>query len=78
MTPNEQIERLMHSANNCRQMLSAIDSKLAKALRCIEEGDIDNCRTMLDALAQALPEAIATLRHDEFTPSEINGDADLD
>lgn len=59
-----QIDRLMHSANNCHQMLQAIDRKLARALRCIEEGRAEDCRRLLAELTEALPQAMAIIQHD--------------
>ena len=76
MTERERIERLMHSANNCRQMLHAIDSKLAEALRCIEDGRLEDCKVLLDSLAKALPEAIATLRHEDYEEPAMASDND--
>lgn len=76
MTEQERIERLMHSANNCRQMLHAIDSKLAEALRCIEEQRVEECKELLDSLAKALPEAIATLRHEDYEEEQMVSDND--
>lgn len=69
-----QLDRLMHSANNCHQMLHAIDRKLARALRCIEEGRTDECRRLLTELSEALPQAMAIIRHDN--DDEVNQDSD--
>lgn len=65
MTHEERIERLMHSASNCKQMLGAIDRKLADALSCLDDGKTEECKEMLAQLKQALPEAIAVLQHDD-------------
>ena len=63
MTEDDRVARLMHSANNCRQMLGAIDRRLKSALECLEQGNVDNCREVLRALDGALPEAMEILRH---------------
>lgn len=61
MTEKERIEKLMHAAGNCQQMLHAIDRRLARALQCLETNDVDECRKLLDGLTTALPAAIAIL-----------------
>lgn len=68
------LDRLMHSANNCHQMLQAIDRKLARALRCIEEDRTDECRRLLAELTEALPQAMAIIRHDN--DDEVKQDSD--
>ena len=65
MTHEERIERLMHSATNCTQMLYAIDRKLADALLCLDEGRDEECKQMLAHLKQALPQAISVLDFDD-------------
>lgn len=69
-----QIDRLMHSANNCHQMLHAIDRTLARALRFIEEGRTEECRRLLAELSEALPQAMAIIRHDN--DDEMNHHSD--
>ena len=69
-----QLDRLMHSANNCHQMLAAVDRKLARALRCIDEGRTEDCRRLLAELTEALPQAMAIIRHDN--DDEMKQDSD--
>ena len=61
MTEDDRLARLMHSANNCRQMLGAIDRRLARAIECLEKGGVENCREHLKALEEALPQAMAII-----------------
>ncbi|MEO1921459.1 hypothetical protein T8S45_09965 [Blastomonas marina] len=65
MTPEERIHRLNHANKNCRQMLGAVDRKLAEALRCLEDGRHEECEALLGQLKQALPEAIKVIEHDD-------------
>ena len=62
MTEDDRVARLMHSANNCRQMLGAIDRRLARAIECLEKGGVENCREHLKALEEALPQAMEMLK----------------
>ena len=71
ITDEQRIEQLLHSANNCRQMLHAIDRKLAEALHCVYDNRYEDCRELLESLNQSLPEAMAII---EFEEGERNGD----
>ena len=57
------IEKLMHAAGNCHQMLQAVDNKLAKALASLIAGDYDSCRKDLEFLTAALPQAMQVIDH---------------
>ena len=65
MSDEQRIAQLLHSANNCRQMLAAVDRKLAEALQHVYDGDIAQCRDMLEELSRALPEAMAIIEFEE-------------
>ncbi|MBH5321675.1 hypothetical protein [Aurantiacibacter sediminis] len=64
MNDNELLNQYRHSANNCRQMLKAVDRKLAAALDCLYKNDYDCCRTKLEELTTALPEAMEIIAHE--------------
>ncbi len=55
-------------------MLHAVDRKLARALRRIEEGRTEECRRLLAELSEALPQAMAIIRHDN--DDEVNHHSD--
>ena len=59
------IRQLLHSANNCRQMLHAVDRALAQALECVYDGRIEECRAKLEELSKSLPQAIAIIEFEE-------------
>ncbi|APE27781.1 hypothetical protein [Aurantiacibacter gangjinensis] len=64
MTESDLLNQYRHSANNCRQMLEAIDRKLARALDCLYKNDFDTCRELLEGLTSSLPEAMAIISHE--------------
>ena len=64
MNDNDMLMQYRHSANNCRQMLAAIDRKLARALECIYNDDYETCRELLEQLTSSLPEAMAIIAHE--------------
>ena len=68
-----QIEALMHSANNCRQMLAAVDRKLARALVCLRESDYKTCEHLLSELTDALPQAMAIIATDNDNEADDDG-----
>lgn len=55
---------LLHAANNCAQMLQALDRRLEQALVALDDGNLEDCRETLAFVKQALPEAIASISHD--------------
>lgn len=65
LSDRRRINQLLHSANNCRQMLKAVDRKLAEALQHVYDGDIAQCQTLLEELSEALPQAMAIIEFEE-------------
>ena len=70
LSDRRRINQLLHSANNCRQMLRAVDRKLADALQHVYDGDVAQCQSLLEELSESLPQAMAII--------EIEEDMDLD
>ena len=64
MNDNDLLLQYRHSANNCRQMLGAIDRKLAQALQCLYDDDYERCRHLLEGLTESLPVAMAIIAHE--------------
>ena len=60
MDAQDPIELWIHSANNCRQMLFAMDKQMGRALDLIES-DPEKAREIIEMLREALPRAIDTL-----------------
>ena len=68
MELQNQIEQWIHSANNCRQMLYAMDKQMARAIDCLES-DPEKARLIIGTLRDALPRAI-----DALDPKNNQGD----
>ena len=64
MTELELLNQYRHSANNCRQMLHAVDRKLAEALTCLYDHDYERCKALLEQLTSSLPEAMKIIAHE--------------
>lgn len=77
MSDDALLFQLRHSANNCRQMLAAIERKLNRALACLQNDEVEECRELLEVLSQALPEAVAiiTTDNDNETETDCPGEA---
>ena len=72
MTELELLNQYRHSANNCRQMLLAVDRKLAQALTALYDHDFDTCTELLEQLAGSLPEAMAIIAHENDEQRETD------
>ena len=64
MDEGDRIERWTHSANNCRQLLVAMQRRLDRALPMIEAGETQAALEMLHPVSEALPRAMELLDPD--------------
>ena len=65
MSESERLAVVLHSARNCSQMLSAIDRRLSRAVKAIEDGDIETGRKLLEPLKDAIPQCMRILEFEE-------------